>query len=164
MNTEFEYKDFRENLKVLIYKAVYKPLRESAHMIQKTAKSSIKMRKYSTARKGTVQASAGKTAKQARRLSHIKSGKRYIVKRGVSKAGFPHQTRKGKSRRAIDFQVEKKEMLATIGPRFSKIDLVSHTHEFGGMYEGRKYPKRAVMKPALYKTRQHILPKFQGIL
>ena len=47
---------------------------------------------------------------------------------------------------------------AVIGPAKSFVGLSMTAHEFGGMYRGRKYPRRELMGPALAKSAPE-LPK-----
>ena len=75
-----------------------------------------------------------------------------------STPGTPPNTRRGLLRRAVLFGVESDARSVVIGPAKSLIGISMTAHEFGGMYRGRKYPKRALMGPTLQRTAQQ-LPK-----
>ena len=75
-----------------------------------------------------------------------------------SSPGTPPNTRAGLLKRSILFGVERDARSVVIGPAKSFVGLSMTAHEFGGMYRGRKYPKRQLMGPALNRTAPE-LPK-----
>lgn len=76
-----------------------------------------------------------------------------------SSPGTPPNTRQGLLKRSILFGVESDAGSVVIGPAKSFVGLSMTAHEFGGMYRGRKYPKRRLMGPALDRGAPE-LPKF----
>ena len=72
--------------------------------------------------------------------------------RNASAPGTPPNTRRGLLRRSILFGVEPDGRGAVIGPAKSFVGLSMTAHEFGGMYRGRKYPRRELMGPALVRS------------
>lgn len=71
-------------------------------------------------------------------------------KRKASPPGAPPFTHAGFIRKAIFFDATKEE--AIVGFRKSIIGLVAATHEHGLTEEGRKYPARPTMLPALERN------------
>ncbi|MBC8869197.1 MAG: hypothetical protein H8E44_07255 [Planctomycetes bacterium] len=72
---------------------------------------------------------------------------------GASEEGEPPHTHRGAwFRRALWYDVDRKREDATIGFRFSKIGTVARTHEFGEREEGRNYPIRPTIYPALERN------------
>lgn len=78
--------------------------------------------------------------------------------RSASAAGTPPHTRRGLLKNSILFGVEGDGRSVVIGPARSFVGISMTAHEFGGMYRGRKYPKRELMGPALMKSAPE-LPK-----
>ena len=78
--------------------------------------------------------------------------------RSASAAGTPPHTRRGLLKNSILFGVEGDGCGVVIGPAKSFIGISMTAHEFGGMYRGRKYPKRRLMGPALMQSAPE-LPK-----
>ena len=78
--------------------------------------------------------------------------------RKSSAAGTPPNTRRGLLKHSILFGVEGDGESVVIGPAKSFIGISMTAHEFGGMYRGRKYPKRQLMGPTLMKSAPE-LPK-----
>ena len=70
----------------------------------------------------------------------------------ASSPGTPPNTRRGLLKRSILFGVEPDGRSAVIGPAKSFVGLSMTAHEFGGMYRGRKYPRRELMGPALRRS------------
>lgn len=78
--------------------------------------------------------------------------------RSASAAGTPPHTRRGLLKNSILFGVEGDGRSVVIGPAKSFVGISMTAHEFGGMYRGRKYPKRQLMGPALMQSAPE-LPK-----
>lgn len=78
--------------------------------------------------------------------------------RSASAAGTPPHTRRGLLKNSILFGVEGDGRGVVIGPAKSVVGISMTAHEFGGMYRGRKYPKRQLMGPALMQSAPE-LPK-----
>lgn len=78
--------------------------------------------------------------------------------RNASAAGMPPHTRRGLLKNSILFGVEGDGRSVVIGPAKSFVGISMTAHEFGGMYRGRKYPKRRLMGPALMQSAPE-LPK-----
>ena len=78
--------------------------------------------------------------------------------RSASAAGTPPHTRRGLLKNSILFGVEGDGRSVVIGPAKSFVGISMTAHEFGGMYRGRKYPKRQLMGPALMRSAPE-LPK-----
>lgn len=78
--------------------------------------------------------------------------------RSASAAGTPPHTRRGLLKNSILFGVEGDGRSVVIGPAKSFVGISMTAHEFGGMYRGRKYPKRQLMEPALMQSAPE-LPK-----
>ena len=76
----------------------------------------------------------------------------------ASAAGTPPHTRRGLLKNSILFGVEGDGRSVVIGPAKSFVGISMTAHEFGGMYRGRKYPKRQLMGPALMQSAPE-LPK-----
>ena len=76
----------------------------------------------------------------------------------ASAAGTPPHTRRGLLKNSILFGVEGDGRSVVIGPAKSFVGISMTAHEFGGMYRGRKYPKRQLMGPALMRSAPE-LPK-----
>lgn len=78
-----------------------------------------------------------------------------------SKPGKPPHTRKGQLKRAVLFAVEGRgnNLRGLIGPSFSGVGRIMIAHEYGVRFQGRDYPERALMVPALEKS-QDKLPSF----
>jgi len=104
------------------------------------------------------------------RARSVRGGSRRNMRRGTfgfggaSMPGTPHHTRKGLSRRATVFNVDKMNNSVYIGPLYSMIDKIGGVMERGEKFRGGKYPKRAVMKPALRRTWPVITKNFSHIL
>ena len=71
-------------------------------------------------------------------------------KRKASPAGTPPFTHAGYAKQAIRFAADR--FSAVVGFRRSKIGLVAATHEHGLAEEGRKYPTRPTIGPALKRN------------
>jgi hypothetical protein len=71
-------------------------------------------------------------------------------KRRSSPPGTPPYTHSGLARKAIFFDATKEE--AVIGFRKSIIGMVAATHEHGLTEDGRQYPERPTMAPALERN------------
>ena len=86
--------------------------------------------------------------------AYVRKSARNAVSRSskASSPGTPPHTRRGLLKRSILFGVEKNRMAVVIGPAKKFIGISMTTHEFGGMYRRRKYPRRPLMGPALVKT------------
>jgi len=78
--------------------------------------------------------------------------------RSASAAGTPPHTRRGLLKNSILFGVVGDGRSVVIGPAKSFVGISMTAHEFGGMYRGRKYPKRQLMGPALMQSAPE-LPK-----
>jgi hypothetical protein len=97
-------------------------------------------------------------------LNHAAAAIRLTARRSIrrspkkSSSGTPPHTRRGLLKRALLYNVDKAKMRAVIGPAYSIVGRSGSTHEFGGKYYGRKYPKRSYMGPAL-KANKRRLPK-----
>lgn len=76
-------------------------------------------------------------------MDSVDTDKRY------SKAGEPPNTREGQLRRAIAYDVDRKELNAVVGPVASIMDDAGAIHEFGGSFRGGSYDARPFMGPAL---------------
>ena len=106
---------------------------------------------------------------EIRSLTHAAGAMRLAARKSIittprvnpAAAGAPPHTRKGKLRRAILYSVleEGGESVAYIGPAFNLIGLIGKVHEFGVPSEGKDYPKRPFMGPAL-KLVENRLPEF----
>ncbi len=83
---------------------------------------------------------------------------------GASVPGTPHHTRKGLSRKAIQFAIDRPKNTLYVGPSFKIIGPVSGVHERGGEFRGATYPKRAVMVPTLHRNWSIIKRNFNSIL
>ena len=82
----------------------------------------------------------------------IRRSKRYAP------PGSPPRTRHGQLRRAIVYAREGSDRVL-IGPGFAHVGPSAMAHEFGGRFRGHRYPKRALMGPALQKNLPR-LPRF----
>ena len=69
-----------------------------------------------------------------------------------SAPGTPPNTRRGLLKNSLLFGVEKQRSAVLIGPAASIIGLAMTPHEFGGVYRGRRYPRRPLMVPTLERT------------
>lgn len=71
----------------------------------------------------------------------------------ASPAGLaPHQHKAGFLKRAVRYDYEKQSETTVVGFIASAVGPIMRTHEHGGYEEGRRYPKRPVMVPALQRN------------
>ena len=96
------------------------------------------------------------------RKSAAKSIKQRKDKDKSSPVGTAPFTHGGFIRRALRFDVNKQKQEALIGFRFSVIGLVGRTHEFGEVEDGRDYPERPTLAPALEASIGRIAGQWQG--
>ena len=95
-------------------------------------------------------------------LNHAAAAIRLTARRNIRRSkkesapGTPPNTRRGLLKRAIVYNLDKLKMVAVIGPAYSIVGKSGKAHEFGGMYFGRKYPKRPFMAPALEVNRSRL--------
>ena len=95
-------------------------------------------------------------------LNHAAAAIRLTARRSIRRSkkesapGTPPNTRRGLMKRAIVYNLDKMKMVAVIGPAYSIAGKSGKAHEFGGMYFGRKYPKRPFMAPALEANRARL--------
>ena len=75
-----------------------------------------------------------------------------------SPPGQPPRTRRGRLREAILFAVDRRRQSAVIGPDRRIVGTSGAAHEFGGIFRGERFDRRAFMGPALIKTKDR-LPK-----
>lgn len=74
-----------------------------------------------------------------------------------SKPGSPPFTGNGRlMRRSILFEVSDQRDDVIIGTTATKFDQIGKRHEFGGVFDGKKYPKRPFMRPALDEVRSRL--------
>lgn len=73
-------------------------------------------------------------------------------KRGASPEGEPPHAHKEFFRRALWAAIERNRWESLIGFRYSKIETVGAIHEHGLKEEGRDYPVRPTMLPALERN------------
>ena len=91
-----------------------------------------------------------------RNLAHaaasIRKDARLSVERasGPSAPGEPIHTRRGKARRAIEYEARKDEAL--VGFNYYKIGDAMRAHEHGGRRGQNVYPERPTMRPALERN------------
>jgi hypothetical protein len=87
--------------------------------------------------------------------------KKFLLRKAHSAAaapvGSPPHSRRGLERRAERYDVDAEAESAVIGPRASVIGQAMQAQEFGGEYQGRKYPLRPSIGPALERE-EHLLP------
>ena len=67
----------------------------------------------------------------------------------ASAPGTPPHAHVGWFRGAVRYKFDKERGSALIGFIHSRVELVASTHEHGLKEEGRQYPQRATMEPAL---------------
>jgi hypothetical protein len=79
-----------------------------------------------------------------------------------SKPGHPPHSRRGALRQAIGFAVNGEQRAAFIGPRYSKVNRIGQTLEFGGLFRNRKYAARPFMRPALERNLNYFAASFGG--
>lgn len=65
---------------------------------------------------------------------------------------------------AIRYFHDKKKDYAIVGWLLSKAGTIGHVHEFGGIEEGRKYPERPTIEPALQRGIEHFGDDWRGAI
>jgi len=91
-------------------------------------------------------------------LGHAVRSIRIIARRSIRKrkkpssAGSPPHTQTNQLKQAIVYFVDRRKFYAIVGPSKDLISLAGAAHEHGGLFRGRKYPKRGYMKPAMEKA------------
>lgn len=96
------------------------------------------------------------TASRSIRIDRVlKSGKRRVV---YAAPGTPPHSRFGALKYAIRYFVDPAGRYSVIGPEYRDVGPSGKAHEIGGLFRGRRYPKRQFMKPALMK----ILPRMNS--
>lgn len=80
----------------------------------------------------------------------------------ASPVGTPPFTHGGFIRRALRYHVDRPRDEALVGFQYSVIGDVAHTHEFGAVEEGRQYPERPTVRPALEAGLGLIAGQWQG--
>ena len=81
-----------------------------------------------------------------------------------SHPGEPPHSRKGLARRAERYDVDAESETAVIGPRESIIGTTMEPEEFGGEYQGREYPQRPAIGPALDRNVDRLPAGFSGVI
>lgn len=92
--------------------------------------------------------------------AYVRKVARHKVKRSdkSSAPGTPPNTRTGALKRSLLFAVDKKKNTVYIGSSHRLLGTALSAHEFGGKYKRERYPKRALMRPALQQSSSK-LPK-----
>lgn len=146
----------RQAVKKAMEKGTIRSLFKAAGFVAKVAKNSIEVRKQIKKEKSDIsedqrQAFVDKIRQGDR--DFLRSLNKLKTRRQASKPGEPPLTSQQRQlKRAILFDVEKDKLDAVVGPTFPKLATIGKIHEFGGTFNGRRYPKRAFMRPALLKA------------
>lgn len=74
----------------------------------------------------------------------------------ASLSGTPPHTRRGQLKRSLRYAVDKGSESVVIGSTYTMVGRSGMAHEFGGMFRGNMYPKRAFMQPALDKNKRKV--------
>jgi hypothetical protein len=64
--------------------------------------------------------------------------------------------------RSIKYNVDRKEMVAVVGPTLFDAGLAGFIHEFGGEYKGGTFPARPFMRPAMDESLRFFGDSFEG--
>lgn len=104
------------------------------------------LRAIERAKQGNMRSAAFLVMQSAK--DSVKRGR----KRKPSPAGTPAHQHKGGWRASIAYAMEKDGNDAVIGFRASYVDQTAAVHEKGLKEEGRQYPKRPTMVPALERN------------
>jgi hypothetical protein len=90
--------------------------------------------------------------------------------KGPSPPGTPPHVHLGRLRRSIASDVDEAELSAIVGPSYSTMKSgglpawIGIAHELGGTFEGKHYPARPFMGPALSKFNDTFAGDFSGSL
>ena len=84
------------------------------------------------------------------------------ITRTPSRPGQPPHSRRGRLPQSIAFAVEDDQLTAFIGPRYSKVNRIGETMEFGGMFRGRNSAARPFMRPAMERNLDFFVASFGG--
>lgn len=82
----------------------------------------------------------------------------------TSQPGRPVHSRRGKSKRAIRYEVDREAMAANVGFSGSIMGTTMAVHEHGGTERGQRYEPRPVMGPALERTINQLAGGFEDSL
>jgi hypothetical protein len=82
-------------------------------------------------------------------MMKAKESIRGASKKRASAPGTPPHAHVGWFRGAVRYKFDKERGSALIGFIHSRVELVASTHEHGLKEDGRQYPQRATMEPAL---------------
>ena len=160
--------NFRQQaMKNAMKDANFRSLWQAGGWIRRVAKNSIKTRKKDKMKRRTA------SSKQATAFKKLlaKSDPRVIQalmasslaareRRETSIPGaVPLTSPQRQLSKAIEFQVSDQRDNVAVGATREAMDLIAKRHEQGGVFEGKRYPKRQFMKPALDKARPRI-PQF----
>ena len=148
---KFQYKVYRKEVNNDVKKSAITSLFKVGAIVSKLAKKSIKQTTRSVV---TTRIVSGKRVRSSGRGGRFVSGRRYG---GEGKAGEHYNTRRGLSRRAIAFVVDKNEPAVYVGSQASIIGNIAEIQEKGltvkrmnhGKMKDHVYPKRPVMRRAL---------------
>lgn len=69
--------------------------------------------------------------------------------RTPSQEGQPPHTQTLRLKKAIQFAADNRTNYAIIGPTAEIVGPAGKAHEYGGLFRGRRYPRRRFMGPAL---------------
>lgn len=121
---------------------------------------------FITAREMRKKAAPGTIKSLRRAAAYLRGVARRLVRRSrrPSQPGKPPHTRNGALKRSIFYVVEGRGIFsrALIGPTFTGVGRIMLAHEYGDRFQGRNYPERPLMAPALNKMRDRLPSYWRG--